>query len=179
MFFPKFVYITKNTCTLFSILHVFAPLKDVHAYSAWSWKTTLITWIFGRAWYPPWHSSGPPGKSAQHDLFWIDIFTFMFMFLFMWVIRKLINVSMNTTFYLIEIFVQNCWFMHLWKSLLQNGINIVSIVNVLRQFNVSVRIITINRTYWVPYDVHSLKRKELDKSLKNYRQNIIKTRAYT
>ena len=24
------------------------------------WKTTLITWIFGRAWYPPWHSSAPP-----------------------------------------------------------------------------------------------------------------------
>ena len=42
------------------ILHVFAPLNDVRTYSAWSWKTTLITWIFGRAWYPPWHSSAPP-----------------------------------------------------------------------------------------------------------------------
>ena len=50
MSFPKFVYMTKNT--LFPILHVFAPLNDVRAYSAWSWKTTLITWIFGRAWYP-------------------------------------------------------------------------------------------------------------------------------
>ena len=45
----------------FPILHSFAPLNDVRAYSAWSWKTTLITWIFGRAWYPPWHSNGPLG----------------------------------------------------------------------------------------------------------------------
>ena len=42
---------TKNT-PFFPILHVFAPLNDVRAYSVWSWKTTLITWIFGRAWYP-------------------------------------------------------------------------------------------------------------------------------
>ena len=60
MSFPKFVYMTQNT-PFFPILHVFAPLNPVRAYSAWSWKTTLITWIFGRAWYPPWHSSGPPG----------------------------------------------------------------------------------------------------------------------
>ena len=64
MFFPKFAYLTKNT-PFFPILHVFAPLNDVSAYSAWSWKTTLITWIFGRAWYPPWHSSGPPGFRPQ------------------------------------------------------------------------------------------------------------------
>ena len=64
MFFPKFVYMTKNT-PFFPIFHVFAPLNDVRAYSAWSWKTTLITWIFGRAWYPPWHSSGPPGAMSQ------------------------------------------------------------------------------------------------------------------
>ena len=50
-----------KTHPFFPILHVFAPLNDVRAYSAWSWKTPLITWIFGRAWYPPWHSSGPPG----------------------------------------------------------------------------------------------------------------------
>ena len=38
---------TKNTPFFFSpILHVFAPLNDVRAYIAWSWKTTLITWIF-------------------------------------------------------------------------------------------------------------------------------------
>ena len=51
-----------KTHPFFSILHVFAPLNDVREYSAWSWKTTLITWIFGRAWYPPWHSSGPRGR---------------------------------------------------------------------------------------------------------------------
>ena len=48
MSFPKIcLYDQKHT--LFSN---FAPLNDVRAYSAWSWKTTLITWIFGRAWYP-------------------------------------------------------------------------------------------------------------------------------
>ena len=51
MSFPKFVYMTKNT-PFFPILHVFVPLNDVRAYSAWSWKTTLITWFRGRAWYP-------------------------------------------------------------------------------------------------------------------------------
>ena len=45
------IIMTKNT-PFFPILHVFAPLNDVRAYSAWFWKTTLITWIFGRAWYP-------------------------------------------------------------------------------------------------------------------------------
>ena len=30
----------------FPILHVLAPLNDVRAYIAWSWKTTLITWFF-------------------------------------------------------------------------------------------------------------------------------------
>ena len=51
MFFPKFVNMTKNT-PFFPILHVFEPLNDVREYSAWSWKTTLITWIFGPVWYP-------------------------------------------------------------------------------------------------------------------------------
>ena len=51
MSFPKFVYMTKNT-PCFQILNVFAPLNDVRMYSAWSWKTTLIMWIFGWAWYP-------------------------------------------------------------------------------------------------------------------------------
>ena len=58
MYFPKFAHVTKNT-PFFPILHVFAPLNDVCAYIDWSWKTTLITWIFGWAWYPPWHSSAP------------------------------------------------------------------------------------------------------------------------
>ena len=64
MFFPKLVYRTKNT-PFFPILHIFAPLNDIRAYSAWSWKTALITWIFGRAWYPPWHSSAPPPGRPQ------------------------------------------------------------------------------------------------------------------
>ena len=45
MSFPKFVTMTKNT-PFFPILNVFAPLNDVCTYIAWSWKTSLITWIF-------------------------------------------------------------------------------------------------------------------------------------
>ena len=52
----------KTHAPFFPILHVFAPLNDVRAYIAWSWKTTLIMWIFGRAWYPPWHSRPPPPR---------------------------------------------------------------------------------------------------------------------
>ena len=37
MSFPKFVTVTKNT-PFFTILHVFAPLNDVHAYIAWTLK---------------------------------------------------------------------------------------------------------------------------------------------
>ena len=33
---------TKNT-PFVPVLHVFAPLNDVHEYNAWSWKTTLIS----------------------------------------------------------------------------------------------------------------------------------------
>ena len=54
---------TKNT-PFFRILHVFAPLKDVRAYIAGSWKTTLFTWIFLRGWYPTSNTSGPQGKNA-------------------------------------------------------------------------------------------------------------------
>ena len=55
-----------KTHPFFPLLHFFAPLNDVRAYSAWSWKTILITWIFGRAWYPPWHDlSGPPPGVAK------------------------------------------------------------------------------------------------------------------
>ena len=60
MSFPKFVNMTKNT-PFFWILLVFAPLNDVCAYIAWSWKTTLITWIFLRGWYPTSNTSGPTG----------------------------------------------------------------------------------------------------------------------
>ena len=61
MSFPKFVNMTKNTPPVFPILHVFAPLNDVHVYFAWSWKTTLITWFFLPGWYPTSNTSGPPG----------------------------------------------------------------------------------------------------------------------
>ena len=56
---PKFVNMTKNI-PFFPILHVFAPLNDVRAYIASSWKTTLITWFFLRGWYPTSDTSGPP-----------------------------------------------------------------------------------------------------------------------
>ena len=59
MFLPKFVNMTKNT-PFFPILHVFAPLNDVHAYIVWSWKTTLIMWIFLRGWYLTSNTSGRP-----------------------------------------------------------------------------------------------------------------------
>ena len=47
----------------FQFCTFFAPLKDVRAYIAWSWKTTLITWFFFflRGWYPTSNTSGPPG----------------------------------------------------------------------------------------------------------------------
>ena len=63
MSFPKFV-IWPKIIPFFPILHVFAPLNDVRAYIAWFWKTTLITWIFLRGWYPT-ITSGPPGKRSQ------------------------------------------------------------------------------------------------------------------
>ena len=66
MFFSKICLYDQKHTLFFPILHVFAPLNDVRTYSAWSWKTTLITWIFGRAWYPPWHSSGPPGMCSPY-----------------------------------------------------------------------------------------------------------------
>ena len=46
----------------FPSLHVFAPLSDVRAYITWSWKTTLITWIFLRGWYPASNTSAPPAR---------------------------------------------------------------------------------------------------------------------
>ena len=57
-------YIWPKTHPFFQFCTFLPPLNAVRAYSAWSWKTTLITWIFGRAWYPPWHSSGPPGAKG-------------------------------------------------------------------------------------------------------------------
>ena len=46
--------------TLFSNFARFCTPKWCTHVPALSWKTTLITWIFGRTWYPPWHLSGPP-----------------------------------------------------------------------------------------------------------------------
>ena len=46
------------------LLHIFAPLNNVHAYIALSWKTTLIMWFFLRGWYPTSNASGPPGREG-------------------------------------------------------------------------------------------------------------------
>ena len=66
MSIPKFVNMTKNI-PFFPILHVFAPLNDVRVNIAWSWKTTLITWIFLRGWYPTSDTSDPPPGYAQRE----------------------------------------------------------------------------------------------------------------
>ena len=60
MFFPKFVNMTKNTALFFQFCTFLHPLNDVRTYIAWSWKTTLITWIFLRGWYPTLNTSAPP-----------------------------------------------------------------------------------------------------------------------
>ena len=58
-------------------------------------------------------------------------------------------------------------------------VNIFSTLDIAALENVHFIIIKIiiNGTYWAPYDGHSL--KVLHTSLKNYIQNIIKSRAYT
>ena len=66
MFFPKFVWMTKNK-PFFQILHVFAPLNDVHTYSAWSWKTTLNYLNFWMSLIPPLTFECPPRK-IYHNL---------------------------------------------------------------------------------------------------------------
>ena len=48
----KNLYIWPKAHTLFSNFTRFCTLNDVHTYIAWSWKTTLIAWFFGWAWYP-------------------------------------------------------------------------------------------------------------------------------
>ena len=58
---------TKNTL-FFPLLHVFASLNDVHTFIAWSWKTTRITWIFVRGWYPTSYTSAPPSSYRTRDL---------------------------------------------------------------------------------------------------------------
>ena len=52
--------------TLFSqFCTFFVPLNDVRAYIAWSWKMTLITWIFLRGWYPTSNTSAPPPRQVK------------------------------------------------------------------------------------------------------------------
>ena len=76
-----------KTHPFFPILHVFAPLNDVRAYSVWSWKPTLITWIFGWAWYPlDIRVAPPPGKkhifhlrwSSQWFIYYLCSYSFLF-----------------------------------------------------------------------------------------------------
>ena len=75
------------------ILHVFAPLNDVRAYIARSWKTTLITWIFWRGWYPTSNTSAPPQilssdlKEANDKLSWNDFY-----------LLKIIDIRVNRNF---------------------------------------------------------------------------------
>ena len=65
MFFPKFVYMTKNTPFFPNFGRFSAPLNDALAYSAWSWKTTLITWIFWTSLIPPLTFECPPPGHQQ------------------------------------------------------------------------------------------------------------------
>ena len=63
-----------KTHPFFPILYIFAPLKDVRAYIAWSWKTTLITWFFLRGWYP---TSNTSASLGTFHMLWQN-FTFTF-----------------------------------------------------------------------------------------------------
>ena len=80
----------KTHTLFFLILHVFAPLNDAHTYVSWSWKTTLITWIFLQGWYSTSNTSAPPpasinwsfigmtnGITTEHPLYFI-MFPFKF-----------------------------------------------------------------------------------------------------
>ena len=66
MSFPKFV-MTKNT-PVFPILHVFAPLNDVHCLVLKN-NPNKITWIFyADNIYPTSNTSGPPPGFGPRDL---------------------------------------------------------------------------------------------------------------
>ena len=73
----KNLSIWPKTYLFFPILHVFAPPNDVRAYIALSWKTTLITWIFLRGWYPTSDTSGPPGRKTTLIFYHIFFLTTM------------------------------------------------------------------------------------------------------
>ena len=59
MFFPKFVYMTKNI-PFFPVLHVFAPLNDVRAYSNLGLKNNTNYVIFWTSLIPPLTFEWPP-----------------------------------------------------------------------------------------------------------------------
>ena len=60
---PKYVFLCGVflICPLCPFQNLSIWPNDVRTYIAWSWKTTLITWIFFRGWYPTSNTSGPPG----------------------------------------------------------------------------------------------------------------------
>ena len=60
--------------TLLSNFACFCAPKQctcVHCQFAWSWKTTLIAWIFLRGWYPTSNTSGSP--LVWNSLFFSDV----------------------------------------------------------------------------------------------------------
>ena len=59
-----------KTYLFFPILHGFAPLNDVRAYIAWSWKTTLITWFFFTRMISNFKYKCPPGGGKGLLLSW-------------------------------------------------------------------------------------------------------------
>ena len=62
VFFFQNLWPWPKTQPFLPILHVFVPINDVCTYTAWSWKSTLITWIFLWGWYPTSNASGPPSR---------------------------------------------------------------------------------------------------------------------
>ena len=77
MCFSEFVrHVLSKIChydqkhTFFPILHIFAPLKDVRVYIAYSWKTTLITWIFFTRMISNFKHKWPPG--AYYKMLFYD-----------------------------------------------------------------------------------------------------------
>ena len=69
---PKYIRSSLKSYPFRPVLHEFDTLFMLRTYSVQLWKITLFTWIFGWAWYPPWHSSAPPGKKIC-VLFWISL----------------------------------------------------------------------------------------------------------
>ena len=112
MHFSSFVrHVLSKIClfdqkhTLFSNFACFCTLNVVRAYSAWSWKTTLITWIFGRAWYPLDVRVAPPPRvcpSLKMERFHTYILTLMSQQVGIWIMY---NSSLDTQFW----YKLTCW----------------------------------------------------------------------